>query len=291
MLIQTSELDKHQLAALDLLCVTCKKTDGNQVAIYRHLLGKNRGRPSNILFYDQQTLVGVLGAFFFYQHTCEIALLVAPEFRRQGIAARMLDAIAPLLETEGVKKLVFSSPHGLNDPWLLGAGLCYEGSEFQMQRHLSEPLPTLSSSTLIRLANLHDISDLCAIDSACFPTQNIDMPHRFHMLLNSADNCLFIIKQNLVTVGKAHLCWQATGARLSDIAILPEAQGHGLGTALLTHCINHALAVNQPDITLDVETTNKQALGLYTRLGFTVNNAHDYWTHDKIGLTAFLHHL
>ena len=309
MLIQTPELGKQQLAALDLLCADCKATDGNVVAIYRHLLGKNRGRPSNLLYY-QQTLTAFLGAYFFQENACEIALMVAPEFRHQGIASLMLTALLPLLKSEGIDRLIFSSPHGLNDNWLPASGLCYQGSEFQMQRYSHEPIAGCDPTPHIRLATQADIPALCAIDTACFSTQTANMSARYENLLTDPALCLFVIHQGDDTpVGKAHITWQATGARLSDIATIPYAQGRGFGSALLTHCINYALASNKPDIILDVEATNKHALGLYTRHGFTINNAHDYFCFErsrvqnlscgstqisntqKFGLTAFLNHL
>ena len=288
MLIQTSELDHNQLAAIDALSAECKHTDGNMIAIYRHLLVKDRGRPSNILYYHKQRLTGFLGAFFFHEKICEIAVMVAPTSRRHRVASRMLNAVLALLYAEGIERVVFSSPHGLNDHWFPALNLSFQGSEFQMQRHARDPLPIQTSSTHIRIANDDDIPALCAIDKACFSSQKTDMPARFHSLLHDPEMCLFIINQDDVTLGKAHLTWQPTGARLSDVGITPSAQGRGLGTALLTHCINHALAANKSTIVLDVEPTNTQALGLYTRLGFTMTNAHDYWNIDRLGLTAFL---
>lgn len=285
MLIQTPELDPQQLAALDMLCATCKATDGNLVAIYRHLLGKNRGRPSSLLYYQQQHLVGFSGAFFFNEKSCEVAIMVAPAFRRQGIASRMFNLLLPLLKSEGVNRLVFSSPHGLNDAWLPTAGLSYQGSEFQMQRNTCERIATHDSQTRIRMATLADIPTLCAIDNACFPVQTVNMPARFENLINDPAHCLFMISQEQDSpVGKAHINWQPHGARLSDIAIMPRFQGRGLGSLLLAHCINHALIANKHDIILDVETSNKHALGLYTRNGFTINNAHDYWNNNEFGL-------
>jgi len=296
MLIQTSQLDPKQLAQLDLLCVDCKNIDGNVVAFYRHLLSTDRNRPANILYYEHHTddvevLTGYLGAFFFTEHACEIALMIAPGTRRQGVATQMIKAILPLVEAEGIQRFIFSSPHGLNDDWLTASGLHYQGSEFEMQRSENKPIPILDTSASVRVATDTDISTLCAIDGACFPTHKIDTPTRIQTLLNDPTHCLFIINQNDKAVGKAHLNWQPQGARLSDIAILPDNQGRGLGTFLLTHCINHALAANKLNIVLDVETNNKHALRLYTHLGFVIINAHDYWSIDQFGLTDFLHHL
>ncbi len=315
MLIQNAELDNQQLTDLDGLCATCKTIDGNVTAIYRHLVGKNRGRPSNRLYYaarrrehsegspviqenapcvrdDVAQLAGFLGAFFFMQESCEISLMIAPDYRRQGLATRMLKAIWPLIESEGVNTLVFSSPHGLNDDWFVALGLSYLGSEFQMQLtdklQLMDKLQPAIQNINIRAASIADIPALCTIDAACFSAYGIDMPSRLYLLLNDPAHAIFIINQDATPIGKAYINWQPKGARLSDIAIIPSHQGHGLGSMLIDHCIHHILTTNGSDIVLDVETSNKQALGLYTRLGFSISNAIDYWRIHTIGLTDFI---
>jgi ribosomal-protein-alanine N-acetyltransferase len=51
-----------------------------------------------------------------------------------------------------------------------------------------------------------------------------------------------------------------------NVAVDPELQGHGIGTALL----EHLLAATQPDdrFTLEVRQSNQAAIRLYERLGF-----------------------
>lgn len=296
MFIQNAQLNDEQLTQLDQLCAECKHTDKNIVATYRHLLSKNRNRPANILYYEYNSagvrkLAGFLAAFFFSEEVCEITLMITPTMRRQSVAIGMLKAILPLIKADGIQQLTFSSPHGLNDLWFTTLGLQYQGSEFEMLRTDNKPVivPTISAS--IRVATDMDISTLCAIDKACFPSSQIDQPTRIHRLLNDPAYCLFVITQDNKIVGKAHLNWLQKTVRLSDIAILPDYQRHGLGTALLAHCINYALAMNQFNIVLDVETKNKHALRLYTHLGFSIINAHDYWSIDEFALTAFLQHL
>lgn len=290
MLIQTHQLDEHQLNALDALCETCKKVDGNIVSIYRHLIDKYRSRPANLLCYQEQ-LVGFLGAFFFLEKTCELAIMVSPEFRRKGLASQLIRTIAPLFKDESVETIVFSAPHGLNDDWFSKIGLRYQNSEYQMQRAHLQPIATANHTKTIRAANQGDTNVLCAIDSACFPNQRANTPSRFQELLNDPNQSLFLIEQDHIPIGKAHINWLEKGARITDVAILPKEQGRGLGYALLAHCINHSLAVNKPIIRLDVETKNKSALGLYTRLGFEISNATDYWYIDELNLTDFLQHI
>jgi ribosomal protein S18 acetylase RimI-like enzyme len=71
-----------------------------------------------------------------------------------------------------------------------------------------------------------------------------------------------------------HLVW---------MAILPEMQRQGLGTALIEHCQRHALEAGKP-LTLQV-LRNSPAVSLYERFGFQVYDQNGpykllmRWTH------------
>lgn len=291
MLIQTPQLDLSQQRELDALCMECKQTDGNVVAIYPHLLKKNRGRPASVLYYDKERLIGFLGAFFFQSNACEIGLMIAPPHRRQGIASRLIQAIRPLLQSENVQNLIFSVPQGSHANTLMARGFHYQGSEYQMHRTSQEAAITTGPLLPVRQATDADLTTLAAIDQACFIGEKTGMLARILSQLNDPTVCIFLIHQNGVPVGKAHINWQTDGARVSDIGVLPYAQGQGIGGMMLTHCINHILMEKKYHICLDVESKNQHALGLYTRLGFKIDNAHDYWSIREFALTAFLHAL
>lgn len=287
-LLRTTQLDEQQLAALDALCSKCKINDGNLVAIYRHLLSKKRPIPCNVLCYHQQQLIGFLRTFYFSDEHCEIALMVDPAYRKQGLASKMFMDIVPTILDQHTRTISFSSPNGLNQDWLSAFGYCYQGSEYQMQYQAIQTDNVSSSMPYVRPAADTDIATLVKIDTACFSEKNVDMSQRFSSLLNNPNYNLFIVEQNDAPVGKAHIHWQPHGARLTDIAVLPHAQGQGLGGALIMHCVRYALAANKPAIFLDVETNNQHALNLYLRLNFKTINAHDYW---QISLLDILKHL
>lgn len=275
MLTSTHFLDENQLTELDALCAECKKADGNIVAIYRHLLDKARPIACNILYYDQKRLIGFLRTFFFFEGTCEIAMMVDPAYRRRGIARQMFHEIEAYIHPLDTQTLTFSVPHGINQDWLTSLGLSYQGSEYRM--HYQPTTMIQKKATNVRLATYEDIPLLCNIDVSCFPKQRADLEFRFQGLIDDPECEIFIIHQEGVPVGKTHLFWYTDGVRLTDIAVLPQAQRRGFASTLISHCIDHALAANKSDITLDVETDNKNALNLYVRLGFVVSNAHDYW--------------
>jgi len=57
-------------------------------------------------------------------------------------------------------------------------------------------------------------------------------------------------------------------AELLTIAIHPEAQGKGLGTALLKAALGHATLLGAKTLFLEVSEANSTARALYTRAGF-----------------------
>jgi ribosomal-protein-alanine N-acetyltransferase len=66
-------------------------------------------------------------------------------------------------------------------------------------------------------------------------------------------------------------CWLVFDElHINNIAVKPEARGHGLGTALLAHVLVEAARVGARRATLEVRPSNEAALKLYEHLGFRV---------------------
>lgn len=280
MLKNTNQLDAHQLKELEQLTALCKKVDGSTPNLYTHILDQPRAFPAGLLYYEQQQLIGFLAAYFFYDDAVEIALLVHPSYRRKGISKQLIRSILPLIQSQNYSTLIFSSPAQLNNLWLYANGFTYLHSEYYMERDELNPLLDCKQSLTFRTATADDIPQLCLFDEACFPQKSLDATERFQHLIDGREYQILIAYQNNIPIGKAHLRWQTHGASLSDIAIYPAKQGIGLGTSLIAYCINLALSEGKPHLNLDVETHNKRALQLYTRLGFLTKNACDYWSID-----------
>lgn len=280
MLKNTNQLNAEQLEQLESLRAVCKKTDGSTPNLYTHILSQPRAFPASLLYYEQQQLTGFLGAYFFYDDAVEVSVLVHPLYRRRGIARQLIQTILPLIQSQNYNKLIFSSPAQLNNVWLFSMGFSYQHSEYYMERDDLNPLLDYKQSLTFRTATIDDLSLLYSLDEECFPDKQSDSFERFQHIIDGREYQIILAYQNNKAIGKAHLRWLSNGATLSDIAILPTKQGQGLGTLLITHCINLALSEGKPHLNLDVETHNERALKLYTRLGFLTKNACDYWAID-----------
>lgn len=276
MLRSNQQLTEVELNQLSCLSVLCQEVDGGTPLLYEHLLSQARSSQCNLLYFDNEQLIGFLSIYFFYSDACEVSVLIAPNHRRQGLATRLIQTILPLLKAKKMKQLIFSTAASGQEAWMKKLGFTYKNSEYQMQRQSYEPILTAREALVITKATEENIPTLCAIDEVCFGTQ-INMIARFQNLLNDSDYTILIAKLNGEIIGKAHIRWQPKGAHFSDIAVLPEYQAQGFGGQILSYCINQGLAQGKVKQSLDVETSNSQALNLYTRHGFKIIKKYDFW--------------
>lgn len=278
--LSVKQVSGQQLADLNALAARCRKADKNIINYYPHILEQHRPFASSLLYYQGQQLEGFASMFFFYESACELSLMVGPEFRRQGLARQMIRALMPLLQSQHIQSIIVTSPAKQFSSLFEAYGFQYNHSEFQMERHGSHPVLLPQSKNLFRFAKMADEEDILHINALCFPEQDDQLQHRLTGLLNDRHYDIMLLQRGENILGKAHIRYHDNTAIFSDIGILPNFQGHGLGTELLAHCINHCLQEGYSLLCLDVETENTSALKLYTRLGFEVINACDYWQVD-----------
>ena len=276
-LMPTQQMNAHQLNALDRLIEECRAFDANVIPVYPHIISGNRHLPFNNLFYHNQTLIGFLSLYFFYEDACEVSLMISPTYRRQSVARQMLAEVLPLVRALPVNDLIFSSIHQTNSTWLKRKGFQYQYSEYKMQRRQKELVELNTAKIDVRVADEHDLSHLYTIDQACFASPETRMSERFQRLLADPDYQILIACLDKQPIGKAHIHWQSNDVHLSDIAILPNQQGQGYGRSLIAQGINHVLKTGCSMLSLDVETGNQNAIKLYKDLGFVTQNICDYW--------------
>mgnify|MGYP003393744550 CR=1 FL=1 len=112
---QLTESQWHDFVKLSELC---EAKDGGLPALYGHLLRQKRDSKSNLLYYEKGVLVGFLAGYFFYEDGCEISLMVAPSYRKKGIAAQLLSTLLPLLISKGTRQVIFSLSGAFRLHWL-----------------------------------------------------------------------------------------------------------------------------------------------------------------------------
>jgi ribosomal protein S18 acetylase RimI-like enzyme len=267
MIINNQQLTDQQLDDLDKLIEIAELHDGGSPAIYKHLLVLRRDLPSNFLYYTSATekkpaqLIGFLSLYFFYQHSCEISLLVHPDHRR----------------IKKVHQLLFSTPPNYRTPLLDAMGATLHHTEYHLMRDIVTQESISEPRLDVRLAKQTDLSVLCELDQQCFQNKNEDMRDRFSSLLSDPSYSLLVAEYQGKIIGKAHLRFDPDETILSDLAIFPTHQHQGFGGELLSHAIHYVHSDGCTSIALDVETAQQPNLKLYFEHGFVVISAVDFY--------------
>jgi len=276
MFISNQQLTKAQLIDTEGLRAACVVKDGNTIPIYPHILAQKRADTSNYLYYKNQRLLGFLSLYYFYHDACELALMVAPDVRHQGIAHALLKAAWPLIALKQFARVYISVSQSANHAWLAQKGFVYHKSEYEMQWQGTRSLDKPACDLVIRPALRDDQDDLVAIDNACFNSNPVETRQRLQTILHDPEYTVLIAFKEGVPVAKAHIHLSKSHARLLDIAVAPQYQRRGYGGTLIAFCVSRMRAADS--VVLDVEATNIRALDLYRKLGFEIRNATDYWT-------------
>jgi len=98
-------------------------------------------------------------------------------------------------------------------------------------------------------------------------------------------DCYFVVEEQgkLIGAGGINLLDQQSEGRISWDVIAPDAQGKGVGRALLQHRLN--ILVNMPSITKIRVRTTQLVYPFYEKQGFVVQNIQpDFWA---VGLDLY----
>tara|TARA_Y100000588_G_C14212022_1_gene907089 strand:+ start:11 stop:910 length:900 start_codon:yes stop_codon:yes gene_type:complete len=270
------ELSCHQIRDVTHLAQICQAEDGYLLPIYPHILATPRPNPSTYLHYQNQELVGFIGLYFFYQNAVELSILVHPSHRKKRLATQMFQKMIPILSALQLDEIILSGfPKSMND-WLLKRKYNYFQSEYEMIRRSKHKINVKKPSLLIKKASMNDLSQLNMIDKACFEAHDADIRRLTH-LLEDRHYRIFVGLYNETIIAKAHLRGFDDVAKLSDIAVLPDYQKKGYGSEMIAHCVNYALDTHNLSSALDVETKNKTAIKLYTKMDFEITNHIDFF--------------
>jgi GNAT superfamily N-acetyltransferase len=159
--------------------------------------------------------------------------------------------------------LVVAPPTFILPPALVAAG-------FAVRREVQADtafLKRLYAST--RESEIAQVTDWSDEQRDAFLAQQFQAQRR-HYYAEFADSAFLVIERDGAPVGRLYLERRGDTLHILDIALLPEARGHGTGTALLEAVIAQAAEMHC-GVGIFVERFNP-ASRLYQRLGFVEIN-------------------
>ncbi|GAB4525947.1 MAG: hypothetical protein Fur0018_10970 [Anaerolineales bacterium] len=129
-------------------------------------------------------------------------------------------------------------------------------------------LPPPSATVRIRLMTIDDLPEVTRVDHAAFPLLWRQSADELYSAYRQAATATVAEKQGQVVgyqIGTAVGQWAGHLARL---AVLPDFQGGGIGTALVSDMLSYFSQKRIGRVTVNTQGENDASLRLYQKLGF-----------------------
>ena len=274
-------LDGETLKEVKLLCEEATVQD---YRVYETIMNvpmassfENKGFMVLAYEDDKDLLVGAASAIdLMGLHTYEWSLVVTPAYRQKGIGTALVDGIQVGLKERGAEGqlavVIDGSPYG--HTFIENKGFTYSFSETTLETK-AEPV-TLRGDINIQAYN-GEQAELITIYCEAFG----DLPEESEELIafNTSTNGreLWVAYRDGAVVGTVTTAKENEIQWVTALAVHPNCEGQGIGTALLSFSKDYASKVGAAFVMLDVEVDNKKALSVYEKAGFMKAQQIDYY--------------
>ena len=172
-----------------------------------------------------------------------------------------------LIETGGATVAVIATQRWF-DSILVESGFDLNGHitllEWNYQSPKRAPLP---SNINLRAMTIDDLPRVVEVDNAAFePLWRNSLPALRKAYSQSSH--AFVVEDPSGLLGYELSTGSPLGAHLARLAVLPEAQGRGLGATLVGDLIDRILNSGGSRLTVNTQADNAASLALYHKLGF-----------------------
>ena len=200
--------------------------------------------------------------------------VVDPAFRRRGIATVLLAELLKIDEPSGNLSFQFlaSSTWTAALEFLKAFGFSQIESEIRMEcSHLRRLSGMPSAVSPERVTNPSSCAtEVALIHNAAYRDDVAFRPFTAEEMARSLEGCeLWIVREGSRVVA---FCCLEVGEKpvwLDSIAVAPDYQGRGLGTALAYRALQEAKVDADRPARLNVSSRNPRAISVYKRLGFS----------------------
>lgn len=221
----------------------------------------------------------------------EVALAVYPDRRRQGIGRALLGAALRTLREAGASEGLLVAHHQVatGPAFAQSVGGALRFSEHRLvldPARVNQSRPR-HAALQMRPASAADIDVLARISAAAFADPEDDARTRVAAGLQMPDRQYFLGELAGEPVGSLRVGrYGSSVADVTAFGVLPARQGRGYGRQMLGDAVDLLLAERWPEIAIEVETENANALGLYQSVGFVVQSTFDYYAIAELSAQA-----
>jgi ribosomal protein S18 acetylase RimI-like enzyme len=268
-------LSDHALDAIADLERRTVAVDGGRLKLeWGVLRSRPTDRTQDLLWWDADRLVGFVGLYGFGAPTLELAGMVDPQSRRQGIGTALLDAAQTLAREQGYKRVLLIVPRASEGGAALAARRNghLEHSEFAMVLADEPADGRVGPEITVRDATEADAEVILALldDGFGFRPDAAS-------LRSTPGTRTVVVEVDGEPVGTARLTVGGDGGAVYGFVVEPARRGQGIGRQALREFCRSLRSDGARQVRLEVAVENERALGLYTSLGFETVTVEDYY--------------
>ena len=275
MILATNTLNDHQLLEAKALIAICQKYDGTFRDPYlSNMLNFDPDMPAFFLYYEKGELVGLLTVYA-DDPDVEVAILVHPSHRRQGIARALYRSFEKETASYPIESVTFQTervflerhPEFVNN-W----GLVEDEETETWLGKDRRPYPLATVSNLdVLLADRSYQDQISQLKFQAFSEEHEskEVVDRYvAKALKDPESRLYILLKNGQVIGTCTVDLSSNTNYLYGLAIAELEREQGYGSYLAKSLVNQLIEQNDKEFQIAVEDSNVGAKRLYEKIGF-----------------------
>ena len=275
MIQATHTLTDHQLLEVKALIAVCQKYDGTYRDPYlSNMLNFDPDMPAFFLYYEKGELVGLLTVYADDQDV-EVAILVHPNHRRQGIARALYGSFEKETASYPIESVTFQTERVFLEkhPEFASNWGLVEDEETETwlgKDRRTYPLATVSNLDVL-LADRSYQDQISQLKFQAFSEEHEsrEVVDRYvAKALKDPESRLYILLKNGQVIGTCTVDLSSNTNYLYGLAIAELERGQGYGSYLAKSLVNQLIEQNDKEFQIAVEDSNVGAKRLYEKIGF-----------------------
>ena len=275
MIQATNTLTDHQLLEAKALIAICQKYDGTFRDPYlSNMLNFDPDMPAFFLYYEKGELVGLLTVYA-DDPDVEVAILVHPNHRRQGIARALYRSFEKETASYPIESVTFQTERIFleNHPDFASNWGLVEDDETETwlgKDRRPYPLATISNLEVV-LADRSYQDQISQLKFEAFSEEHEsrEVVDRYvAKALKDPESRLYILLKNDQVIGTCTVDLSSNTNYFYGLAIAELERGKGYGSYLAKSLVNQLIAQNDKEFQIAVEDSNVGAKRLYEKIGF-----------------------
>lgn len=271
----TSQLTDKERKEAKALIASCQANDHTFREPYlSNMLNFDPTMPAFFLYYQEGKLLGLLTVYADNEDV-EVAILVAPDYRRKGIARSLFDKFKKETASYPIQSVTFQTERVFldNHPDLASHWGLVEDAATETWLGKDRTSYTLDSRSDVEvlLADTSYLEEIAQLHHQAFSDaeETLEVSRRYIAeALKDSNSLLYILLKEGQVIGVCTVDLSGNSNYLYGLAVAEAYRGQGHGSYLAKSIVNQLIAQNDKSFQIAVEDDNVGAKHLYEKIGF-----------------------